>query len=78
MAPLPLVPLANTLPAVAIILLCLGMAERDGVLILFGYLAATISALYVGAMLWLAAKAGSDPKAAWEAVMAMARGVLGD
>jgi hypothetical protein len=28
MAPLPLIPLANTLPAIAIILLCLGMAER--------------------------------------------------
>ena len=78
MAPLPLVPFANTAPAIGVILLCLGMAERDGVLILFGYLAATISALYVGAMLWLAAKAGSDPKAAWEALMAMARGVLGD
>jgi len=30
MAPLPLVPFANTLPAIGVILLCLGMAERDG------------------------------------------------
>lgn len=77
MAPLPLVPLANTLPAVAIILLCLGMAERDGVLILLGYLVATISVLYVGGLLWLATRAGSDPKAAWEALVAIARGLLG-
>jgi hypothetical protein len=77
MAPLPLVPLANTMPAVAIILLCLGMAERDGVLILLGYLVATISVAYVGGLLWLAARAGSDPKAAWEAFVAMARGLFG-
>jgi hypothetical protein len=32
MAPLPFVPLANTLPGIAIILLCLGIAERDGLL----------------------------------------------
>lgn len=77
MAPLPLVPFANILPAVAIILLCLGMAERDGALILLGHLVATLSTAYVGLLLWLAAKAGSDPKAAWEAFTAMARALLG-
>jgi len=63
MAPLPLIPLANTLPAVGIILLCLGMAERDGVLLLFGYLVVLVSVLYVGILLYFAAKAGSNPQA---------------
>jgi hypothetical protein len=71
MAPLPLIPLANTLPAVAIILLCIGMAERDGVLLLLGHLVALISLLYVGALLYFAARAGSDPRAALEMVQAL-------
>lgn len=60
MAPLPFVPLANTLPGIAIILLCLGMAERDGVLLLVGYLVAGVSALYIGALLWLVLQAGMN------------------
>jgi len=71
MAPLPLIPLANTLPGVAIILLCLGMAERDGVLLLLGHLVAVISLLYVGVLLYFAARAGSDPRAALEMVQAL-------
>jgi hypothetical protein len=71
MAPLPLIPLANTLPAVAIILLCIGMAERDGVLLLLGHLVAVVSLLYVGALLYFAARAGSDPRAALEMVQAL-------
>lgn len=66
MAPLPLVPLANTLPAVAIILLCLGMAERDGVLVLSGYAVALLSSLYIGALLALVIRAGMNPEAALE------------
>ncbi len=58
MAPLPLVPFANTLPAIAIILLCLGIAERDGVLLLIGYVVALISTAYIGALLWLVVHAG--------------------
>ena len=50
MAPLPLVPLANTIPAAGIILLCLGLAERDGVLIILGYAVTLLSALYIGAI----------------------------
>ena len=53
-------PFANTLPAIGIILLCLGLAERDGVLILLGYLVSIVSGLYIGALLWLAAKAGGN------------------
>jgi hypothetical protein len=60
MAPLPFVPLANTLPAIAVILLCLGIAERDGVLLLIGYLVAGISSLYIGTLLWLVLRVGMN------------------
>jgi hypothetical protein len=68
MAPLPLVPLANTLPAIAIILLCLGMAERDGVLIIAGYVTMLVSTAYVTAVLWFAVKTGSNIDDAWRMV----------
>ena len=58
MAPLPLVPLVNTLPAIAIMLLCFGMAERDGVVITLGWLATLVSTAYVGGILWLVVYAG--------------------
>lgn len=58
MAPLPLVPFANTLPAMAIMLLCFGMAERDGAVIALGWLATLVSTAYVGAILWLVVYAG--------------------
>jgi len=50
LAPLPLVPLAGTLPAIAIMLLALGMAERDGVAILLGYTMTIIAIVYVVAL----------------------------
>jgi hypothetical protein len=71
MAPLPLIPLANTLPAVGVVLLCLGMAERDGALLLLGHLFVVVSVLYVGALFYLAARAGSDPQAAFDALRAL-------
>ncbi len=58
MAPLPLVPFVNTLPALAIILLCFGMAERDGVVIGLGYLMTFISTVYVGGLIVLVFYAG--------------------
>jgi hypothetical protein len=58
MAPLPFVPFANTLPAIAIIVLCLGIAERDGALLLAGYFVALVSSVYIGALLWLVVNAG--------------------
>lgn len=66
MAPLPFVPLANTLPGVAIMLLALGMAERDGVLIGFGYLFTLVSTAYVGALMVLVIHAGMHAGAALE------------
>jgi hypothetical protein len=77
MAPLVLVPFANTLPALGIILLALGMAERDGVVILLGYGVTLFAALFVGGLLYLAARAGSDPLAAWESLRTFAHGYFG-
>ena len=50
MAPLPLIPFVNSLPALALILLCFGMAERDGVVIAISYLVSLLSAVYVGGL----------------------------
>lgn len=58
MAPLPLVPFANTLPGLAIMLLCLGMAERDGLVIVLGYLLTLIASVYVFGLLLLVVWAG--------------------
>jgi len=58
MAPIPLVPFVNSLPALAIILLCFGMAERDGVVILIGYFVTLLSAVYVGGLVLLVFYAG--------------------
>jgi len=77
MAPLPLVPFANTLPAIGVILLCLGMAERDGVVILLGHMVSLFATAYVGTLLWLAAKAGSDPRAAWDALATILQRLTG-
>ena len=77
MAPLPLVPFANTAPAIGIILLCVGTAERDGVVILLGYLVTLLATAFVGTLLWLAAKAGSHPLEAWESLVALVRQLIG-
>jgi len=66
MAPLPFVPLANTMPGVAIMFLALGMAERDGVVILLGYLFTLLSAAYVGTLMVLVVMAGMNAGAALE------------
>jgi len=77
MAPLPLIPFANTLPAIGVILLCLGMAERDGVLLLLGHLFVLVSTLYVGTLLYFAAKAGSDPQATLDMALQLFEKVFG-
>ncbi len=58
MAPLPLVPFVNTLPAAAVMLLCFGMAERDGVVIALGYFMTLVSSVYVGGLIFLVFYAG--------------------
>jgi len=68
MAPIPLVPFVNSLPAFAIILLCFGMAERDGAVILFGYAMTLLSAVYVGGLVLLVFYAGMRHEEAFEAI----------
>jgi hypothetical protein len=48
MFPLGLVPFSNTLPAIAILLLAVGMVERDGLFIAGGYLMNVVTILYFG------------------------------
>lgn len=64
MAPLPLVPFVNAVPALAIILLCFGMAERDGMVISLGYFVSLVSLAYVGGLLLLVLYAGMNHEAA--------------
>ncbi len=68
MAPIPLVPFVNSLPALAIILLCFGMAERDGAVILLGYGMTLVSAVYVGGLVLLVFYAGMRHEEAFEAI----------
>jgi len=70
MAPLPLIPFVNSLPALAVILLCFGMAERDGGVIVLGYVVTLISALYVGGLMILVLYAGLH----YDQVLEMIRG----
>lgn len=66
MAPLPLVPFVNSVPALAIILLCFGMAERDGAVITLGYFVSLVSLAYVGGLMLLVLYAGMRHEAALE------------
>lgn len=68
MAPLPLVPFVNSVPALAIILLCFGMAERDGAVIMLGYFVSLLSLAYVGGLMLLILYAGMRHEAALEAL----------
>jgi hypothetical protein len=45
--PLP-IPFSNTLPAVSILLLAAGLMERDGLLVLLGYIVGVLSWIYIG------------------------------
>jgi hypothetical protein len=70
MAPLPLIPFVNSLPALAIILLSFGMAERDGAVIVLGYFVTLVSAVYVGGLMVLVFYAGLH----YEQALAILRG----
>jgi len=58
MAPIPLVPFVNSIPALAILLLCFGMAERDGLVIALGYVVTLVAAFYIGVLVYLIFYAG--------------------
>ena len=68
MAPLPFVPFANTVPAIAIMLLCFGMAERDGAVIALGWLATLVSLAYVGGLLVLVFYVGLNHEKAYDLI----------
>jgi hypothetical protein len=68
MAPIPLVPFVNSIPALAIMLLCFGMAERDGAVIALGYVTTLLSAAYVGGLIVLIFYAGLRHEQALELV----------
>ena len=55
MAPLGPIPFSNTAPAVGILLLTIGLLQRDGLCVLLGYLGLVLSVLYfsvIGYLLW--------------------------
>lgn len=58
MFPLGLVPFSNTLPAFAILFLCIGMSQRDGLFVLAGYAATLATVIYFSALAYLAVIAG--------------------
>lgn len=58
-APLPLIPLTNTMPAIAIILLAIGMAERDGFVVIAGYVATVVATAYIGVLMFAVYWAGT-------------------
>lgn len=58
MAPFGLVPFSNTAPAVAILLLTMGMLQRDGLFILLGYLGTVLTVVYFSVLLYAAWRAG--------------------
>jgi hypothetical protein len=68
MAPIPLVPFVNSIPALAILLLCFGMAERDGFVIVLGYALTVVSALYIGLLVYLVFYAGVHHEQLFDAV----------
>lgn len=59
MLPLGLVPFSNTLPAVAVLLLALGVSQRDGLMVLGGYLMIVGTLVYFAMLAWGAWRAGS-------------------
>jgi hypothetical protein len=56
--PLGLVPFSNTLPGLAILFLCAGMVQRDGIFILLGYLLNVATVIYFSVLFTAAVMAG--------------------
>lgn len=56
--PLGLVPFSNTLPAFAILFLCIGISQRDGVFVLAGYGMLVATIVYFSALAYAAFAAG--------------------
>ena len=58
MFPLGLIPLSNTLPGIAILLLTTGMIQRDGLIVAAGYAFIAITLVYFADLGWMAFSAG--------------------
>ncbi len=58
MIPLGLVPFSNTLPALAILFLCAGISQRDGLLVLSGHAMNVVTIIYFAALALAAYAAG--------------------
>jgi hypothetical protein len=51
MMPFGLIPFSNTLPAVAILFLAIGLLQRDGVCILLGHISNVVTIIYFGVLI---------------------------
>lgn len=60
MAPLGLIPFSNTLPGVAILLLAAGISQRDGLVVLGGYVMVVLTIVYFVGLALLAYSAGQS------------------
>jgi hypothetical protein len=60
MAPLGLIPFSNTLPGVAILLLAAGISQRDGLVVLAGYVMVVLTIVYFVGLALLAYSAGQS------------------
>lgn len=58
MFPLGLIPFSNTLPGIAILLLATGMIQRDGAVVLCGYVMNVVTVIYFGGLAYAAFSAG--------------------
>lgn len=58
--PFGLVPFSNTLPGIAILLLAAGIIQRDGVMVILGYVFTVITVIYFGALFMAAVAAGQS------------------
>jgi hypothetical protein len=56
--PLSLIPFSNTLPALAILCLAIGILQRDGLFIIAGHIMNVLTTLYFGVLALMAAAAG--------------------
>ena len=59
MMPLGLVLFSNTLPAVAILFLAVGISQRDGAVVAAGYVMNAATVIYFGLLAWAAWKGGA-------------------
>lgn len=69
--PLGFVPFSNTLPGLTILLLCLGMVQRDGLCVVLSYLAFVLTVIYFGALFMGALLAGQGLSHLWKSSAAL-------